>query len=458
MDVVIRGLLEALEALRDDVVPLTPTLSASRARAAVAARFDPDTPRPLADVLLDARELLREGTCHASHPRHFGLFNPTTTAASVAADALAAHYNPQLSVAAASPFAAEAERYVLSALASRMGLGAAWAMHFTSGGAEANHTALACALSRAVPGYAVDGLAAGGVRPTVYVSAEAHGSVRKAAQACGLGRAAVREVAVDGALRMKVSELRRRIAHDRAAGFTPAMVVATAGTTGAGAIDPLEALVDVAREAGAWLHVDAAWGGVACLAPETRGLLAGVERADSVTWDAHKSLPVAMGAGMFFCAQAAVLREVFAVEAPYMVRGVDADDPYLTTMQWSRRFIGLKVLVTLASRGWRGVAEDVARQFALGDRLRAGLRAAGWQVLNDTPLPVVCFTHPRVRSGALPARRLMHALWREKVAWVSELRVGGRVPALRACVTNVDTREADVDALVAGATRLVSGG
>ncbi len=453
MDPALRRLLDAIEGLRPAELPLIPSVSASRLREDLSQRFDPDAPRALDALVGDVCALLRDGVTHSTHPRHFGLFNPTTTLASVVADALVALYNPQLSVWQASPAAVEMEQHALAALASRMGLDPACARTFTTGGAEANHTSLVLALHRAVPGYATDGLAASAVRPTVYVSSEAHASIAKAAQVTGLGRNAVREVAVDRACRMNLRALRRAVADDRAAGRTPAMIVATVGTTAAGAIDPVRELAAAARDEGAWLHVDAAWGGVAALSPRTRHLVEGVAEADSVTWDAHKSLPVAMGAGMLFCRHADVMRAAFEVDAPYVMRDAsDRAQPYLTSMQWSRRFIGLKVLLTLSSLGWERVAAMIDRQFALADRLRAGLTARGWEVANETPLPVVCFTHAEVRAGRVTTKKLLQTLWRENTAWVSEVRLAGRVPCLRACVTNVESAEGDIDALIEGAT------
>ena len=177
--------------------------------------------------------------------------------------------------------------------------------------------------------------------------------------------------------------------------------------------------------------------------------LDGVAEADSVTWDAHKSMPVSMGAGMFFCRHPEVVRGLFGVEAPYMMRGHGDDEPFLTSLQWSRRFAGLKVLLTLATQGWQGLAAGVDRQFARGERLRAGLTAAGYEVLNDTPLPVVCFTCSALRSGSVAARTVLQTLWRSGAAWISETRLAGRVQCLRACVTHVDTTDEDVDAVIA---------
>lgn len=452
-DTALQTLVDLLCAYDARALPLTPVTS--RLRERVAASFDPDVVISLDEALTRAHTLLRDGITHSTHPRHMGLFIPTTDLASVVADALVAHFNPQLSVRAAAPAAVEMEHHTLAAFAQRLGFDpATTAMHFTTGGAEANHSALVCALARAVPTYPREGLCAH--RVAVYASEASHASITKAAQVTGVGAANVRRIAVDRRGRMRVDALEAAFGDDHTRGIVPVMVVATAGTTAVGAIDPLREVLDATARVGAWGHVDAAWGGLAALSPATRTLLDGIERADSVTWDAHKALPVAMGAGMFFTREIAALRAVFAVDAPYVMRHENDEDPYATSLQWSRRFMGLKVLLTLVTRGWSGLRTMVERQFALADRLREGARSVGWQVVNDTALPVVCVTHPRLRAGTLPARKAMLQLWRDGVAWVSTVQINGKVPALRACITHVESTEHDVDALVSGLRSLVA--
>ncbi len=440
-------LFELLEGFDARSLPLHPTLRPAELRARVCDRFDPSSPRALDALVDDAFALLSAGLTHSTHPRHFGLFNPTTHDASVAADALVARFNPQLSVRQAAPVAWEMEQRALTLLADRAGLGALTARSFTTGGAEANHTALLAALARALPTWRDDGLVGSNVRPVVYASTEAHGSIEKAVVACGLGRTALRRIPVDGACQMRVRALRECIDRDRAQGMVPLLVVGTAGTTSAGALDPLRALGEVAREHGAWFHVDAAWGGLALLSSTHRGVLDGLADADSVTWDAHKSLPVAMGAGMLFCRHGDALRAAFSVDAPYMMRDDDAHaQPYLTSLQWSRRLAGLKVLLTLATLGWDAIEAKVDGQFALADRLRAGLVARGFEVVNRTPLPVVCFRHATLRDRAV--KPVLRAVWASGAAWISETRLDGRVACLRACVTNTESTADDVDALL----------
>jgi glutamate/tyrosine decarboxylase-like PLP-dependent enzyme len=135
-----------------------------------------------------------------------------------------------------------------------------------------------------------------------------------------------------------------------------------------------------------------------------------------------------------------------APREPASVAG--AEDPYATTLQWSRRFIGLKLLVALATLGEPGYRELIERMAAMGDRLRNALPDTGWSVVNSTPLPVVCFSHPRLESGAVDPRSLLPHFYRSNV-WVSPVRLASGAAALRACVCSFRTREADVDALVA---------
>jgi glutamate/tyrosine decarboxylase-like PLP-dependent enzyme/predicted nucleotidyltransferase len=431
-------------------LPVQPAVDFAKLEAQVA-ELDFARPRPAAEVLERAAALLRDQQLHVPHPRYFGLFNPAPAAMGVFADALVAAFNPQLATAAHSPFATVAERHVVRALAARFGYDPRESDGtFASGGAEANHTAVACALVDRVEGFA-DGLAGSSAAPVFYVSREAHHSFRKAARLCGLGDEAAREVPVDRALAMDPTALEAMIRADRAAGKRPFMVVATAGTTTAGAIDPIEALRRIATAEKLWLHVDAAWGGAAALVPELSGLLEGTARSDSITFDAHKWLSVPMGAGLFLTRHTGALERAFAVQTGYMPRErapAMPHDPYAHSMQWSRRFIGLKVLMSLAVAGWDGYAQVLRHQVAMGDLLRSELEQAGWRIVNRTPLPVVCFDDPRIDPYAV-ADAVAHT----GQAWLSAAKLSSGAAVLRACVTSYRTRAPDVEALVALVSR-----
>ncbi len=407
------------------------------------------------EALRFAVEGLRHYQVHTAHPRYFGLFNPAPSTMGIAADALVAAFNTQAGAWHHSAFAVEVERHLVRAFGEKFGFDPAGTEGtFTSGGSEANHTALLVAISQAFPEFAENGARGLPAPPVFYVSTESHHSLLKAARESGLGSAAVREIAVDEALRMNVAALEAQIAADRRAGLAPFLVVATAGTTSAGAIDPLEDIADVVARKKLWLHVDAAWGGAAALVPKLRPLLAGIERADSITFDPHKWLSVPMGAGLYLSRHPGLLERTFSVDTAYVPRepaGLDVADGYLASMQWSRRFIGLKLFLTLAVAGWQGYAEALGHMAAMGDLLRTELDAAGWQVICPTPLPLVCFVdrrHPHGRSSDY-LERVRRAVVESGAAWISTTRVGGGTLALRACITNFRTAPEDVRALVA---------
>jgi glutamate/tyrosine decarboxylase-like PLP-dependent enzyme len=228
------------------------------------------------------------------------------------------------------------------------------------------------------------------------------------------------------------------------------MVVGTAGTTGAGTIDPLPAIARFCHAENLWFHADAAWGGAAAISPHLRGHLAGIEDADSVTCDAHKWFSVPMGAGMFFCRHREAVTSAFESEISFMPRKTGATvDPYSSTFQWSRRFIGLKLFLALAERGESGYAEMIEHQAHMGDVLRQSLAQAGWRIVNKTPLPVVCFT----RDG-LVTSRFLAALYERQIAWMSEVRLDRGDPVLRACITSFRTTERDIAWVVGEMSRI----
>ncbi|HXV65007.1 MAG TPA: pyridoxal-dependent decarboxylase [Vicinamibacteria bacterium] len=413
--------------------------------------IDFSTPMSVGEALDRVLEGLRHHQVHNGHPRYFGLFNPATSTMSVAADALAAAFNPQLAAWTHAPFACEVERLLIRELGVKFGYpGEVVGGSFTTGGAEANHTALLTALVRHFPRFAEDGLRSLPAQPTLYVSSESHHSFLKAARLCGLGTSAVRPVEVDESFLMVPEALRASIREDRKAGRHPLFAVATLGTTGAGLVDPVDAIALVAHEEGLWVHADAAWGGAAILVPELRPLLKGVERADSITFDAHKWLSVPMGAGMFFTRHPELLDDVFGVVAGYMPRageGIDVREPHRSSMQWSRRFIGLKLFLTLLVAGFDGYATMIREMVRLGDLLRERLTDGGWDIVNRTKLPVVCFRDRRAPDTEA-VRAISDALVESGDAWTSVTLVGGRIPALRACITNFHTRERDLDFLL----------
>jgi glutamate/tyrosine decarboxylase-like PLP-dependent enzyme len=429
--------------------PVGPRLT-NEAIAARLAAHDFERPRELQALTDEVADLLEQGSLHPTHPRYFGLFVPGVRPAGIVADALAAAYNPQLGSWWHGPAAGQVERVTLDFFRARIGLAPSAFATFTTGGSEANLTGVLAGLASAFPRHPQDGLA--GLRPVLYASDQAHDSFVKIARTVGLGDRAVRRIRSDARQRMDVDALRERIARDREEGHDPFLVVATLGTTATGAMDPIGAVADVCRSEGLWLHADAAWGAIGLLSERLRATLGAVDRADSVTWDAHKTLPVPMGAGMYFARTSRFGEAVFSVRTAYVpATEPGTADAYQQTLQWSRRFIGLKVFLTLAELGRAGVSALVEGQADAAEGLRASLRAEGWTIENDTPLPLVCFTRPGLDADGVS--RIVRQVVDEGRVWISEVRLPDGRRWLRACVTHADVGPADVDELVGAVGR-----
>jgi glutamate/tyrosine decarboxylase-like PLP-dependent enzyme len=430
--------------------PILPEVSAQEIRAYLGARYDFTRTMALNDVIADVEEMLRSWQVQVTHPRYFGLFNPSVTLASVVADTIVAMYNSQLANWRTSPAANEIERHTLGWLSSKFGLPHDSIATFTSGGMEANLSAVVVALTHAFPGYGESGLRSLSADPIIYLTKEAHHGYNKIAHMTGLGRRTLRMVATDRHLKMDLGDLERQVAADRRNGLAPFMVVGTAGTTAAGVIDPLPEIGRLCREDGLWFHVDAAWGGSAIISPKLRPHLAGIDAADSITCDAHKWLSVPMGSGMFFCRHAESVAAAFRAEVSYMPgkRVGRVFDPYTTSAQWSRRFIGLKLFMALAHHGESGYVEMIEHQARMADVLRDSLNISGWRIVNSTPLPLVCFT----REG-LDTTKFLAALHKRQIAWMSPVEIAG-IPAVRACITSFRTTETDIHWVVGEMNRL----
>jgi glutamate/tyrosine decarboxylase-like PLP-dependent enzyme len=188
-------------------------------------------------------------------------------------------------------------------------------------------------------------------------------------------------------------------------------------------------------------------------------VLDGIERADSVAWDAHKWLSVPFAAGMFFCRRRDALAAAFDVASGYMPERRDGcEDLHRESLQWTRRSLGLKVFAALAERGLPGYAAMIDGQIAMGDALRERLVAAGWRVVNSTPLPVVCFTHPLIAAGKVTVGRVVGPVVRGGRAWISPVKLDGGPPVIRACITSFRTTTDDLDVLVAALGEALASG
>jgi len=430
--------------LRIQAGPVTPTIDMAAFRAELNT-YDFSKPQPLEELLRWTIERMEHGIVQMANPRYFGLFNPGPNFPAQCADRVASLFNPQLASSASSPVPVELERHVIRAIAQRAALGDEATGHFATGGSEANFTALLCALTGAHPGFAIDGARVFAGPARFYTSRDCHIAWLKIAHQAGVGRAALRLVDTDGRGRMDPHALLRAITEDRANGAVPVMVVATAGTTGAGMIDPLHACADIARQERLWYHIDAAWGGAALASNRLRKVLAGIERADSITIDAHKWMATTMGCAIFITRHGPLLSEAFHASTSFMPSSVSGLDPYLNSVQWSRRFLGLRLFLALAAAGWEGLGAHVERSVEVVDSVKERLVGLGWTIANDSALAVLDAVPPPELGNVRDLVRRVVAGGR---AWVAPTTFEGR-DVVRICATNGETTIEDVNALIA---------
>jgi glutamate/tyrosine decarboxylase-like PLP-dependent enzyme len=436
-----------------DGLPIMPKANPGDVRTLLEAFSFEKSSEPL-EILNLAIKIFSNYSTHTAHPGYFGLFDPAPSTMGILAELLVATFNPQLAVWTQSPAGVEIEQFLVQKFGEKFGFKPdSIDGTFTAGGAEANHTAVLTAITEKFPDFGEEGLLALKGQPVLYVSAEAHHSVLKAARLCGLGNRSVRFIKTDAKLKMDSEILAGQIAKDKADGMIPFLIVATAGTTNAGIMDPIESLVEIARRENIWLHVDAAWGGAIALVPELQFLLKGIEQADSITFDPHKWLSVPRGAGLYLTRKRNILNQTFQVTASYMPLLKENEtvvDSFNHSIQWSRRCTGLKLFMTLAVEGWGGYAATIRQNLALAEYMRKELERAGWAVINDSALAVLCFVDGTRSDGQ--SREFLDQVRKLVVeggqAWISTTCLAGRTPALRACIVNFRSTEKDVDILI----------
>ncbi len=427
---------------RVDLGKVSPTLNIESFREELLSKTF-DDPEDLTDLMDWTIAQMEVGLVHMTHTRYFGLFNPAPTFPSICADRITASFNPQICVWSHAPVAVEIENHVIEQLARRAGLPHGSGGHFTSGGTEANNTAVVCALTASNSRFGEEGVRAYPGQPCIYVSKESHLAWLKIAHQLGIGRRAVRLISTDGHGRMDVRELSNAVNADVAAGDIPVMIAATAGTTNAGVVDPLGSCADVAKSHGLWYHVDAAWGGALISSSKYRSVLDGIDRADSITIDAHKWLATTMGAGIYLTCRTPVLNDAFRVSTDYMPSNDTAVDLYVNSIQWSRRFLALRLFLSLGAAGWQGYGAHVERGIALIRRLTDKLESVGWTLANDSQMAVACLIPPE--SGP-SVEELVADTVSSGDSWVSVTKFEGN-SVLRACATNGRATDADIDHL-----------
>ncbi|MBD0372194.1 MAG: aminotransferase class V-fold PLP-dependent enzyme, partial [Pyrinomonadaceae bacterium] len=308
---------------------------------------------------------------------------------------------------------------------------------------------------------------------TVYASEQVHFSVPNAAEVLGIGREQVRLVETDEAFRLDVRALRERISADVRSGLKPFCVVANAGTVNTGAVDPLEEIARVAEEYDLWLHVDGAYGAPATLDERKRPLFRGIERARSLSLDAHKWLYAPVDCGCLLFRDAEVARRAFSPGEADYIKVHEAEERASFAfwdygMELSRRFRALKLWMMLRYYGRRRLSEAIAHDNSLAEYLAERVRASeDFQLLAPVSLSICCFRYVPASlrqelEGAVSEEerealerkldemnaRIMHAVQHGGRAYVSNATLRGRF-SLRACITNFRTTRDDMDSTLA---------
>ncbi len=385
------------------------------------------------------------GLVASTGPRYFGFVIGGSLPAALAADWLTATWDQNAGMVATSPAAAAAEAVVVEWLKELAGLPREAELGLVTGCQMANFTGLLAArrsvLLRAGWDVEENGLQ-GAPSVNVVIGDEAHATIHSALRMLGLGSGRALRVAADAQGRMQPEALRATL--ERLEG--PSIVCAQAGNVNTGAFDPLEAIADITRSRGAWLHVDGAFGLWAAAAPARRHLTRGMERADSWASDAHKWLNVPYDSGIVAVREPGLLGQTLRKSAAYLVRSNGGRDNHDFSPESSRRARGFALWAGLRSLGREGVAELVERCCRLASRLADRLRAGGALVLNEVVLNQVLVRFvPRAGGDADALTRAVTArVQRDGVCWASGTR-WQEMEALRLSVSNWSTTEADVD-------------
>jgi aromatic-L-amino-acid/L-tryptophan decarboxylase len=433
-------------------LPVRPPVAPGDIRALLPAHA-PEHGEPWEAIIADLDRVVVPGTTHWQHPGWFAYFPANASGPSVLGEMVAAALGMQGMLWSTGPVCTELETHVLDWLVDLLALPAAWRSDGTGGGViqgSASDAAL-CAIVAArhrVPA---------GAGPLVaYCSTETHSSIAKDARVAGVPH--LRLIEVDEARAMRPDRLREAMAADRAAGLHPFFCCATLGTTSTLAFDPLRAIGEACREAGVWLHVDAAMAGVAAICPEFRGMHDGVEMASSYATNAHKWLFTNFDCDLFWVEDRAALTSALTILPEYLRNAASESGAVIDYRDWQvplcRRFRALKVWWVLRHYGAEGLRsalrEDVAIAADLARRIEADPRL---EIAAPQRLSLVCLRH---RDGDDATRALHAAVNADPSVYLTHTLVDGRY-VLRVSIGALPTRPEHVDDLWALIDRAAGG-
>jgi len=437
---------------RIESFPVLSQVAPGEVRAALPAD-PPERGEAFAEMLADLDRVIVPGVTHWQHPSFFAYFPANASGPSILGDLLASGLGVQGMLWATSPAATELETHVLDWLAKLLDLPARFRSDGTGGGviqhsaSDAALVALLAALHRVSAGATEHaGVAAGGY--AVYTSGQTHSSVEKACRIAGLGADALRKIDVDATtLAARPEHLRQLIARDVADGVTPVLVVASVGATGTGALDPVRELASIAHEHDAWLHVDAAWAGVAAVAPELRWLNDGLDVADSYCTNPHKWLLTNFDCDAFWVADRAALVDALTIAPEYLRNSATESGAVIDYRDWhvplGRRFRALKLWAVIRWYGAEGLRAHIRGHVALAQEFASWVAAdERFELVAPHPLALVTF---RLRAGDDATRALMERVNASGELYLTHTQVFGRV-ALRMAIGSTLTERRHVEA------------
>jgi aromatic-L-amino-acid decarboxylase len=437
---------EEMRALGYRVVDLLADHFANLAESRVGTKGDPAVLRPLMrkpppaqsvspdEIFETMRRDIFSNMMNVGHPRHFAFVPVPSNFVSVMADALSSGFNVFSGSWLAGSGSVALELAVIDWLRQWCGLPDTAGGLFVSGGSMANLTAIVAARHAKL-----NDRIAGAV---VYYSDQTHSSVDRAWRVAGFLPEQIRKIPADAQFRLPLDELARRIAEDRAAGLRPFAIVANAGTTNTGAIDPLPEIATLAKANDLWMHVDGAYGAAAALCDRGRVLLQGLELADSLTLDPHKWLFQSMECGCVILRDADILKATYRITPEYLAdvhRNISEVNPHDYGMQLTRSFRALKLWMSVHYFGLDAFRTAMERGFELAEFAESKLRAMpGWEVVTPANMGIVTFHHPSADYENIHNEMLANGF-----ALATSTVLKGR-KVLRFCTINPRTTEDDV--------------
>ena len=387
------------------------------------------------------RDVLRN-TMHVNHPRFFAYVPGPSNFVGAMAEALISGYNVFAGTWISGSGPAAVEMAVIRWLREICGLPETAGGLFVSGGTMANLTGLAVARHVKL-GYRAE-------NATVYFSDQAHSSLEKALRTIGLLSANVRKLPSDANYRLPVDELARQVEQDRAAGKRPFCVIASAGTTNTGAVDPLRELADFCHSQDLWLHIDGAYGAASAISPRGRELMPGLELADSLSLDPHKWLFQPFETGCILVRDLAHLRDTFRILPEYLKDTHQYSAEFNFTdhgLQLTRSFRALKLWMSIKVFGMASFRAAVERGFAQAESIEERLRKMpGWEIVTPAQMGIVCFRYSRADDAA--HLRLVQTILQDGFALVTSTVLRQRT-VLRTCTINPRTTETDIEETLA---------